>query len=57
MSSIHEMAYPHFKLELMQRELEYIYTPSEEELEFSRRYARSIPTRLFIIVLLKLCSV
>lgn len=53
MSSIHETAYPRFKPELTQRELEDIYTPSEDELKFARRYARGIPARLFIVILLK----
>lgn len=34
MSSIHETAYPRFKLELTQRELEDNYMPSDEELKF-----------------------
>jgi len=53
LSSIHETAYPRFKPELTQRELEDIYTPNEDELKFARRYARGVPARLFIIVLLK----
>ena len=37
MSSIHETAYPRFKPELTQRELDDIYTPSQDELSFARR--------------------
>jgi hypothetical protein len=39
-SSIHETAYPRFKPELTQRELQDIYTPSEAELRFSRRHGK-----------------
>ncbi|MCD6027275.1 MAG: transposase [Solimicrobium sp.] len=53
MSSVHETAYPRCKPELTQQELEDIYTPSEEEMKFARRYARDIPARLFIINFLK----
>lgn len=53
LSSVHETAYPRFKPELTQQELLDIYTPSEDELKFARRYARDTPTRLFILILLK----
>lgn len=53
MSSLHETAYPRFKSELTQRELEDIYTPNEEELRLSRRLGKTIATRLYSLVLLK----
>ncbi len=53
MSSIHETAYPRFKPELTQREVEEIYTPTEEEHRFARRTARTAPARLYLMVLLK----
>lgn len=52
-SSIHETAYPRFKPDLTQRELEEIYTPTNEEHRFSRRVARTVPARLYVMVLLK----
>lgn len=53
MSSIHETAYPRFKPELTQRELDDIYTPSEDELAFARSNGRTIPARLSLLILLK----
>src|ERR1039458_7968818 len=53
MSNIHETAYPRFKPELTQRELDDIYTPSQDELTFARCNARTIPARLSLLILLK----
>ena len=53
MSNIHETAYPRFKPELTQRELDDIYTPSQDELTFSRCNTRTIPAQLALLILLK----
>lgn len=53
MSSIHETAYLRFKPDLSQRELEDIYTPTDEEHRLSRRLTRTAPARLYVMVLLK----
>jgi hypothetical protein len=53
LSSLHETAYPPFKPELTQRELEDIYTPNEEELRLARRLGKTIATHLYSLVLLK----
>ncbi|MBX9899211.1 MAG: Tn3 family transposase [Burkholderiaceae bacterium] len=53
MSSIHETAYPRFKPELTQRELEDVYSPSDEDHKFVRRNARTDPARLYLVLLLK----
>lgn len=53
MSSIHETAYPRFKPDLTQRELEEIYTPTDEEHRFARRVSRTASSRLYLMILLK----
>ena len=53
MSSIHETAYPRFKPELTQRELEDVYTPNEGESKFIHRKGRTGPARLYLALLLK----
>src|SRR5450830_873646 len=53
LTSIHETAYPRFKPDLTQRELEEIYTPTESELRFGRRHGRSSASRLYLMILLK----
>lgn len=53
MSSIHETAYPRFKPDLTQRELDEVYTPSAEDSKFVRRNARALPARLYLMLLLK----
>jgi TnpA family transposase len=53
MSSIHETAYPRFKPELTERELEDIYTPTQDELAFAYANAHALTARLAILVLLK----
>ena len=53
MTSIHETAYPRFKPDLTQRELDEIYTPNETEQRFARRLGRSNASRLYLMILLK----
>jgi|SRR5208283_1056910 len=53
MSSVHETAYPRFKPELTQRELDDIYTPSKDELAFAQCNGRTIAARLSLLILLK----
>jgi hypothetical protein len=53
MSSIHETAYPRFKPELSQQELEDVYTPTDEERIFAQRHSNTPAARLALLVLLK----
>ncbi|WP_027709777.1 Tn3 family transposase [Zooshikella ganghwensis] len=53
MSSIHETAYPRIKSNLSQKELDEVYTPSEEELQFSWRIARQSNARICLLILIK----
>ncbi|MDR3409965.1 MAG: Tn3 family transposase [Formivibrio sp.] len=53
MSSVHETAYPRFKPELTQKELEDIYGLSDEDHALARRITRPPLPRLYFIILLK----
>src|SRR5471032_918877 len=53
LSSIHETAYPRFKPELTQRELEDVYAPSVEDSKFIRRNAKTPAAKLYLALLLK----
>ncbi|CUI18138.1 transposase (plasmid) [Candidatus Protochlamydia naegleriophila] len=53
MSSIHETAYPQFKPNLTDQELDEIYTPSQEELKFIHEQGNSQIEKLSLLVLLK----
>lgn len=52
MVSVHETTYPRFKLELIQRELEEVYTLTDSEQRLSALrilFAREIPTVVTLI--------
>ena len=53
LSSIHETAYPRFKPDLTQRELEDVYAPSVEDRKFIRHNARTSPAKLYLALMLK----
>lgn len=53
MSSIHETAYPRFKPDLTQRELEDVYAPNAEDSKFIRRNAKTPAAKLYLALLLK----
>lgn len=53
MSSVHETAYPRFKPDLTDRELQEIYTPSRKEIEFIQQQCRQPMQRLAMLTLLK----
>ena len=53
MSSVHETAYPRFKPNLTDQELEEIYTPSLEEQKFVDERAHSLTDKLSLLLLLK----
>lgn len=53
MSSIHETAYPRFKPNLTNQELDEIYTPSQEELKFVHEQGNNSIEKLSLLVLLK----
>ena len=54
MPSIQETAYPRIKSNLSQQELEEVYTPKTEELEWACRSARGTIPQLGLLVLLKI---
>jgi TnpA family transposase len=51
--SISQTAYPRFKSNITEKDLDLIYTPSAEELGFAKHHARSPVPRLGLLVLLK----
>ena len=53
MTSVHETAYPRFKPELTQRELDEIYTPTDNEQRFARKLGKTVSSRLYLLILLK----
>lgn len=53
MSSVHETAYPRFKPNLTDQELDEIYTPSQEELKFIHEQGNNSTEKLSLLVLLK----
>ena len=53
MSNVHETAYPRFKPNLTDQELEEIYTPSQEELKFIHAQGNNSTEKLSLLVLLK----
>lgn len=56
MSSIHETAYPRLKTNFTDRELDEIYTPSADELNFVRQNMRQAMDRLALLILIKTCQ-
>ncbi len=53
MASIERTAYPRFKENLTPTELEQLYQPSLEEINFARRHAKGDRQQLNLLVLLK----
>ena len=53
MKSLYETAYPRFKKNITKRELEKIYTPSSDELNFACRNTQHFTDRLMLLVLIK----
>ena len=53
MASIERTAYPRFRTQLAEKELEADYTPNDDEADFVRRNARGDAGRLALAVLLK----
>lgn len=53
MASIDRTAYPRFKQKLTQSELEQLYQPSEQEINFVESHAKGDSQRLTLLVLLK----
>ncbi|MBL8470801.1 MAG: Tn3 family transposase [Rhodocyclaceae bacterium] len=53
MASIERTAYPRFKRSPSQRELETLYTPTEDEVSFARLIARKAQPRFGLLLLLK----
>src|SRR6266850_4434364 len=53
MPSAHETAYPRLKASVTTRDLEEIYTPTPEEVEFAAKHTHPGPSRVCVVVLLK----
>jgi len=53
MTAIHETAYPRIRSNVTDKELEQIYTPSEEEFSFANQNTQAPVQRLGLLVLLK----
>ena len=53
MASIERTAYPRFKQELTDKELNKTYKPAQAELNFTRRYAKGESQQLTLLTLLK----
>lgn len=53
MVDICETAYPRFKSELTQREIQTTYAPTDEELQFFKQAAQALPAKLYCIILFK----
>lgn len=53
MASIERTAYPRFKRNPLVKELEVLYTPTKDELDFARAMARKAQPRLGLLLLLK----
>lgn len=56
MSAAYETAYPRFKSDVTNRELDEVYTPTPDELHFVRQRARSPQERLLLMIQLKACQ-
>ncbi len=56
MSAAYETAYPRFKSELTDKELDDIYTPNSSELHFARQQTNTQAERVFLLVQLKTCQ-
>ena len=52
MTAIHETAYPRIRSNVTDKELEQIYTPSEEEFSFANKNTKAPVQRLGLLVLL-----
>jgi hypothetical protein len=53
MASIERTAYPRFRRTPSTKELESLYTPTDDELGFAQRLARKTPSRFGLLLLLK----
>lgn len=53
MASIERTAYPRFKRNPIAKELETLYTPTEDELHFANAVSRKESSRFSILLLLK----
>lgn len=55
MTAIERTAYPRFKAQITDRELEHVYKPTDQELVFVNTTAKGAASRLRLMVLLKTC--
>lgn len=53
MASVERTAYPRFKRSPLAKELDALYTPTDEELNFALKFARKPQFRFGLLVLLK----
>lgn len=50
---MHETVYPRFKSSISEKELNDIYTPTQDEIQFSRRVAHGENSKLCLLIMLK----
>ena len=53
MSAIQDTAYPRFRSDIPQHELDAVYTPTPNEQRWARRCAKQLQQRFFLLVHLK----
>lgn len=53
MPSVHETVYPRFKSNINSKDLENLYTPTKDELDFANQTTRGGITKLCLILSLK----
>ena len=54
MAAIHETAYPRFKSHFEENELIKFYSPTSEEVVFSKKYTRSLESQFGLLTHLKI---
>lgn len=53
MPGMHETVYPRFKSSISEKELNDIYTPTQDEIKFSQKVARGDNPKLCLLITLK----
>ncbi|WP_286907905.1 DUF4158 domain-containing protein [Clostridium sp. UBA1652] len=53
MPEVHETVYPRFKSNISEKELNYIYTPTQEEIKFSQKVIHGENAKICFLIMLK----
>ena len=53
MPGVHETVYPRFKSSISEKELNDIYTPTQEEIKFSQKATRGDNAKICFVIMLK----